>query len=150
MKRNFLLLIAAMCMAVGMEAQVNTENASENVPDQESVKKEAEENYKKGNKYYKAKDVELALTYYGKAADAGHSEAQYIMGLLYIEGKKVLQNYDLGIEWLTRAAMQGHKDAQFKLAAIYHQGEIVPKDEQKAVYWATKYKEQPVSEKSKK
>ena len=86
----------------------------------------------------------------GKAADAGHSEAQYIMGLLYIEGKKVLQNYDLGIEWLTRAAMQGHKDAQFKLAAIYHQGEIVPKDEQKAVYWATKYKEQPVSEKSKK
>ena len=150
MKRNFLLLIAAMCMAVGMEAQVNTENASENVPDQGSVKKEAEENYKKGNKYYKAKDVELALTYYGKAADAGHSEAQYIMGLLYIEGKKVLQNYDLGIEWLTRAAMQGHKDAQFKLAAIYHQGEIVPKDEQKAVYWATKYKEQPVSEKSKK
>ena len=150
MKRNFLLLIAAMCMAVGMEAQVNTENASENVPDQESVKKEAEENYKKGNKYYKAKDVELALTYYGKAADAGHSEAQYIMGLLYIEGKKVLQNYDLGIEWLTRAAMQGHKDAQFKLAAIYHQGEIVPKDEQQAVYWATKYKEQPVTEKTKK
>ena len=150
MKRNFLLLIAAMCMAVGMEAQVNTENASENVPDQGSVKKEAEENYKKGNKYYKAKDVELALTYYGKAADAGHSEAQYIMGLLYIEGKKVLQNYDLGIEWLTRAAMQGHKDAQFKLAAIYHQGEIVPKDEQQAVYWATKYKEQPVTEKTKK
>lgn len=150
MKRKFLLLIAAMCMAVGMEAQVNTENASENVPDQESVKKEAEENYKKGNKYYKAKDVELALTYYKKAADAGHSEAQYILGLLCIEGKKVLQNYDLGIEWLTKAAMQGHKDAQFKLAAIYHQGEIVPKDEQKAAYWAMKYKDIPIEGKAEK
>lgn len=150
MKRKILLFIAVMCMAMGMEAQVNTENASENAPDQESVKKEAEENYKKGNKYWKAKDVDLALTYYGKAADAGHSEAQYIMGLLCIEGKHVLQNYDLAIEWLTKAAMQGHKDAQFKLAAIYHQGEIVPKDEQMAVYWATKYKEQPVKEKAKK
>ena len=150
MKRKFLLLIAVMCMEMGMQAQVTSENATENTPDLESVKKEAEENYKKGNKYYKAKDVELALTYYQKAADAGHSEAQYIMGLLCIEGKKVLQNYDLGIEWLTKAAMQGHKDAQFKLAAIYHQGEIVPKDEQKAVYWATKYKEQPVTEKTKK
>ena len=65
------------------------------------------------------------------------------MGLLCIEGKKVMKNIDLGIEWLEKAGMQGHKDAQFKLAAIFLQGEIVEKDLQMAQFWARKYKGLP-------
>lgn len=132
-----------MCMAMGMQAQDNTEATPTVTPDQESVKKEAEENYKKGNAFWKAKDVDQALIYYGLAADAGNADAQYILGLLCMEGKKVLQNYDKAIEWLEKAAIQGHKDAQFNLASIYIQGKIVPKDVQKAEYWARKYKDLP-------
>ncbi len=144
MRYRILLLIATICMAIGMEAQVDSVNTAAITPDQESVKKEAEEDYQKGNKFWKAKDIDKALTYYGKAAEAGHAEAQYILGLLYIEGKKVLQNYDLGIELLTKAGLQGHKDAQFNLASIYYQGKIVEKDPKQAEFWAKKYKDLPV------
>lgn len=143
MRNRFFLLVVALCMTIGMGAQVNSGNTTEVKPDEESVKKEAEENYQKGNKFWKAKEVDKALTYYGLAAEAGHPEAQYIMGLLCIEGKKVMKNIDLGIEWLEKAGMQGHKDAQFKLAAIFLQGEIVEKDLQMAQFWARKYKGLP-------
>jgi len=142
MKRNrLLLLIATICMAIGMEAQDNPVDSSAVTPNQESIRKEAEENYKKGNAYWKAKDTDQALTYYKMAADAGNADAQYILGLLCMEGKKVLTNYDQAIEWLEKAALQGHKDAQFNLASIYIQGKIVPKDVQKAEYWAKVYKD---------
>ena len=75
------------------------------------------------------------------AAEEGNSEAQYLLGLLCIEGKRVIKDVDKGIEWLSKAGMQGHKDAQFNLASIYYQGKIVPKDTQVAEYWARKYKE---------
>lgn len=144
MKRNrFILLIAMLCLAIGMQAQVNSEGTTDVTPDQERVKKDAEENYKKGNAFWKAKDVDQALTYYGMAAEGGNADAQYLLGLLSIEGKKVIQDYEKGIEWLEKAALQGHKDAQFNLASIYIQGKIVPKDIQKAEFWARKYKDLP-------
>lgn len=142
MKRNRLFLfIAMLCLAIGMGAQDNSVDTTTIMPDQESIKKEAQEDYERGNAYWKAKEVDKALTYYSKAADAGNPDAQYILGLLCMEGKKVLQNYDKAIEWLEKAALQGHKDAQFNLASIYIQGKIVPKDTKKAEYWAKVYKD---------
>ena len=82
MKRiRFILLIAMLCMAIGMEAQDNSVDAS-NMPDPEVIKKEAQEDYERGNAYWKAKEVDKALIYYSKAADAGNPDAQYILGLL--------------------------------------------------------------------
>ena len=136
MKNRFLMLVALVCMATGMVAQ-------DNVAAQDSVKKVAEEYYKKGNAFWKSKDVDKALTYYGMAAEAGNPEAQYLLGLLCMEGKKMVQDYVKAVEWLEKAAAQGHKDAQHDLASIYYQGKIVQKDLERAQYWAKKYKGLP-------
>lgn len=139
MRNRILVLVAAVCMTMGMAAQDNAETVAE-VVDQKAMMKEAKENYEKGNKYWKAKEIDKALTYYVLSADAGYAEAQYLLGLLCIEGKNMVQDTEKGIEWLTKAGLQGHKDAQFNLASIYLQGKIVPKDLEKAQYWAAKYK----------
>lgn len=140
-RNRILLLIALVCMAIGMKAQENVEVTTSATLDSVAIKKEAAENYEKGNKYWKAKEWDKALTYYEMAAEEGNSEAQYLLGLLCIEGKRVIKDVDKGIEWLSKAGMQGHKDAQFNLASIYYQGKIVPKDTQVAEYWARKYKD---------
>lgn len=143
MRNKILSLVAAICMTMGMKAQVTTVDASSSP---EQVKAEAEANYQKGNAFWKSKETDKALAYYEKAANAGHAGAQHIMGLLYIEGKVFMQDYDKAVEWLEKAAIQGHKEAQFKLASMYHQGLGVEKDPQKAVFWAQKYKESQAAE----
>ncbi|MBO4674015.1 MAG: sel1 repeat family protein [Bacteroidaceae bacterium] len=136
MKNRLLMLVALVCMAMGMAAQDMT------TAQQDSLKKVGEEYYKKGNAFWKDKDVDKALTYYGMAAEAGNAEAQYLLALLCIEGKKMVQDYEKAVEWLEKAAVQGHKDAQKSLASIYYQGKIVQKDLEKAQYWALKYKQE--------
>ncbi|MBO7580440.1 MAG: sel1 repeat family protein [Bacteroidaceae bacterium] len=142
-KNRILLLIAIVCMAIGMKAQENTEVTTSVMLDSAVIKKEATENYEKGNKYWKAKEWDKALTYYNMAAEGGNAEAQYLLGLLCIEGKRMLQDYNKAIEWLEKAGLQGHKDAQRNLASIFYQGKIVPKDIEMAEFWAKKYKDLP-------
>lgn len=107
----------------------------------QKIEKEAEANYQMGTAFWKAQDIVKAMTYLEQAAAAGHVDAQFLLGLICIEGKNINHDYEKGIKWLEKAATQGHKDAQRNLAAIYYQGNIVEKNDQKAEYWAKKYKD---------
>ena len=107
----------------------------------QKIEKEAEANYQMGTAFWKAQDIVKAMTYLEQAAAAGHVDAQFLLGLICIEGKNINHDYEKGIKWLEKAATQGHKDAQRNLAAIYYQGNIVEKNYQKAEYWAKKYKD---------
>lgn len=139
MKRRILVLVAAVCVAMGMEAQFfpgfNPQQAKL------KAQEEAEKAYQKGNDFLRAKKYDRAFDLYQKAADAGHAGAQYNLATFYIEGKVVLQDYEKAVYWFEKAAIQGVKDAQYNLAAIYHQGAGVPKDEERAQYWARVYKD---------
>ena len=55
-------------------------------------------------------------------ADQGDAEAQYQIGLLYLEGEAVKKNEKLAAEFLQKATDQGHLDAQRKLAWCYLYG----------------------------
>ena len=58
------------------------------------------------------------------AALKGHSEAQYKLGLGYLQGQLGLdKNHTHAQEWLTKAAKQGHSDAQYKLGVAYLHGQ---------------------------
>ena len=57
-----------------------------------------------------------------KKADQGDEEAQYQLGLLYLEGESVKKNEKLAAEFLQKATDQGHLDAQRKLAWCYLYG----------------------------
>jgi TPR repeat protein len=76
----------------------------------------------------------LALALLEKAANQGHEEAIYHMGLNTHEKKS--------IAWLLQGAKQGHPDSQNELGKSYEAGKGVLKDFKSAVEWYTKAAEQ--------
>ena len=71
-------------------------------------------------------DKGKALTWFRKAAEQGHAEAQYNLGSHYYEGEAVPQNYAEAVKWFTQAAEQGDADAQHALANCYYEGKGTP------------------------
>lgn len=60
-------------------------------------------------------DVEAARWYF-QAATAGHVEAQYSLGILFLTGKGVERNEKEATYWMQQAAKNGHKEAQSYLS----------------------------------
>lgn len=69
------------------------------------------------------------------AAEAGYTEAQYAVGLMYAEGDGVPEDDQKAVRWLGSAAEAGHPEAQFILGAMYILGEGVPQDYVQAHRW---------------
>jgi len=68
-------------------------------------------------------------------AEAGHSTAQYEMGVRCANGEGVPQNYRDAMAWFAKAAANGNDNAQWKLGLGYIKGIGVPHDERMAVLW---------------
>ena len=79
-----------------------------------------------------------AVKWYRRAADQGHAEAQYNLGVMYDDGQGVQQDYAEAVKWYRRAAEQGHAKAQFNLGNMYREGKGVQQDFSKAVLWFEK------------
>jgi hypothetical protein len=62
-------------------------------------------------------DVDAARWYF-EAARAGHRDAQYALGLMFLAGKGVVQSQDEGIGWIRRAAALGHREAQSFVSGV--------------------------------
>jgi len=56
-------------------------------------------------------NTEEAEDWYHKAAGQGNAEAQYQLGVMYLEGKGVMENSDKALEWISIAASQRHPEA---------------------------------------
>ena len=63
-----------------------------------------------------------------RSAEQGNAEAQYGLGVLYIEGQDVPQDRAEGLKWYRLAAEQGHVAGQFSLGMCYYSGQGVPQD----------------------
>ena len=61
--------------------------------------------------------------------------AQYWVGVMYMKGQGVEQDYEQAGEWLRKSAMQSVPNAQYKLAKLYSQGKGVPQDNEYAYIW---------------
>lgn len=67
-------------------------------------------------------DNRNAIWNFLSAALKGHSDAQYKLGLCYLNGQLGLdKSYTHAEEWLKKAARQGHKEAQMTLQNTYKQ-----------------------------
>ncbi len=96
--------------------------------------------------YYKRgedgeKDYKKAVECFRKAADKGLAEAQYELGVCYINRQGV-NGHDItlamfALSLFTKAAKQNHPEAQLMLGHWYEKGYII-KDEKQAFHW---YKE---------
>jgi len=82
-----------------------------------------------------AKDAEQAVSWYRRAAEAGHADAQFNLGVCYSDGDGVAKDAEQAVSWYRRAAEAGNADAQFNLGVCYSNGDGVAKDAEQAVSW---------------
>jgi TPR repeat protein len=68
-------------------------------------------------------------------AERGDAVAAARLGLLYLKGRGVPQNYNLAAQWFYRAAIRGQGDAQYQLAMLYNKGIGVQRDYVLAYMW---------------
>lgn len=84
------------------------------------------------------------LNYINTQAQKGNAIAQYLLGIMYQQGKSVKQNDKTAITWYTKAAEQNYRLAQYALVGIYKYGKGTPASSEKVNYWYEKT-QQPYS-----
>lgn len=84
---------------------------------------------------YQEKDYLKAVQVWRPLAQAGDSDAQYRLGVMYAEGKGVAPNDAEAALWFERSAEQGNASAQYNLGASYAEGVGVRKDMEAAAKW---------------
>ena len=98
-----------------------------------SCGKKGQEDFAKGMEAFDAKKYALAMKKFESAAEQGHDEAQYYLGLCYAKGFGVKKDMDKAFEWYGKAAEKGNAKAMLDLAVYcYAEGKGVKNDEQKA------------------
>jgi TPR repeat protein len=98
----------------------------------------AESLFKLSMAAYKAGNNARAFEGLCKAAEMGHAVAQCNLGIWYVRGKGIQQDYAKAAEWYRKAADQGYVYAQAELGMLYYNGQGVPPDKKKAVEWFRK------------
>ncbi|MGO8910940.1 MAG: tetratricopeptide repeat protein [Bradyrhizobium sp.] len=80
-------------------------------------------------------DYVTALRLLGTLADQDNTYAERILGIMYIKGQGVPQDYALGMRWMRIAANKGLADAQNEVGILYQRGWGVERNEAEAVKW---------------
>ena len=83
---------------------------------------------KKGLTAAQSGDFATALREWTPLAEQGKFDAQYNLGMMYDNGKGVLQDYKTAVKWYRLAAQQGNALAQGNLGVMYAFGNVVLKD----------------------
>lgn len=82
------------------------------------------------------KDMEQALQLYKKAISVdGNADALLDLGLCYLQGEGVPQNYQHGAFLMERSAKQGNMMAQYNMGVLYRTGRGVETDMEEALHW---------------
>ena len=84
----------------------------------------------------------MAAKWFRKAAEQGNTGAQFNLGICYLFGHGVEQDFEEAAKWFRKAAEQGNAEAQFNLGVCYEHGHGVEQDYEEAVKWFRKAAEQ--------
>ena len=76
-----------------------------------------------------------ALPWIQAAASLQHPEAEYLLGMAYLQGRGTVQNYRSALEQYTKAAEHGHLDAQYQLGIFYRDGMATASSKESAYLW---------------
>jgi hypothetical protein len=91
--------------------------------------------------YAKAKgvapDYKTAVIWFTKAAELGYADAQYSLGVLYVNGQGAPLNYTKARELFELAAEQNNASAQYQLGLMYFKGKGLRIDLTEAYKWLT-------------
>ena len=70
-----------------------------------------------------------------KAAEQGDAVAQNNLGLAYVNGQNVPQNYAEAVKWFRKAAEQGNTEAEINLGLAYVNGQGIPQNYIEGTKW---------------
>lgn len=76
-----------------------------------------------------------ALPFIKAAAGQGHPEAEYMLGMAYLEGHGTVQNYRAAFDQFMHAAEHSHLEAQYRLGLFYRDGLATPPSKESAYIW---------------
>jgi len=69
------------------------------------------------------------------AAERGDPVTQDMLGLMYLVGMAVPQDFRRAFEWIRKGAERGERGAQYHLGVLYSQGLGAPRDDARARKW---------------
>jgi len=92
-----------------------------------------------------SENLEMAMHWYHKAAEAGNTDAMNDLGSMILNGSGCDANPELAVPWFQKAAELGNAVAQFNLGLRYLHGSGVAQDDQMAGYWIARSAEQEYS-----
>ncbi|MFO7604643.1 MAG: tetratricopeptide repeat protein, partial [Gammaproteobacteria bacterium] len=90
-----------------------------------------------GLRAYEAGNYPAAQRHWSPLAEQGDADAQYNMGLLFLNGRGVPQDERAAGEWFKKAARQGSADAQYNLGVLYYKGRGLARSSRDALLWWT-------------
>ena len=102
------------------------------------VPQTADKAISKANKFYTDGKYAQAMELYMKVAQNGNPRAQYLVGVLYHNGKGCTTDYEEAYNWWKLAADQGYKDAVHYVGYCYEYGRGVAKNISKAKEYYSK------------
>jgi len=88
-----------------------------------------------GQAAFDAKHYQEAFKLWQPLADKGNPDAEYNLGLLYMNGLGVKKNNRLALMWFTRAGQQGLADAQYNAGVMFYLGKGVYPSYKSAIAW---------------
>jgi uncharacterized protein len=84
---------------------------------------------------YQKGDYVTAAKEWRPLAEQGSAAAQLNIGLMYLDGKGVPQDFGEAVTWLRRSAEQDNTEAQHDLGALYGAGKGLKRDYVQAYKW---------------
>ena len=118
------VLTAEDCIRKGIAAQKSFKDGTALEYFKQALAKGSNEAYLQiAHLYYNGgndieKNYSIAFNYYMKAAQAGYSEAQYMVGRMYRNGQGTEKNLNSAKSWLRKASAKGHADAEKLLRSL--------------------------------
>ncbi len=74
--------------------------------------------FEDGHAAYLRGDIDTALGLWTPLAEQGNADAQYMLGLIYFNGRYVEKDEDEASKWLELSAAQGNSDAELLLGVL--------------------------------
>jgi TPR repeat protein len=111
LRTPILALSAGLLATLVVTAQVQDQNATNAV-----------DHFEAGIAAHQANNLPLACKEFIAAANAGHADSQYNVGLMYEKGIGVEKDEKAAVVWYGKAAAQGNAAAQFNLGVLYEHG----------------------------
>ena len=84
---------------------------------------------------YEKHDYAAAMKEWRPLAENGNARAQFLVALLYYDGKAVPQDYAEAKNWFEQSADRGYSRAQYNLGEMYATGQGVKRDYSQAYKW---------------